>query len=363
MEFVPVLYSKRRGVQYASPGKWPSPKHPGNVGRVKAGSPPLYRVVNVKQCNMWDRPDEHNPKPGDNKDDTIVVFPPSAAGENGPKCTTAVVDDSRTDFCNKATNDHWIDCKTSSQGDTKAEHAPRCSTTRKLPNSILASLGRQPLLSVDSGLSGDTAINSGVRTNRETDDSGGGSTQLNTDAVNGLLISEVVNEDSQHCALMENDSSETVVSGGHPAVSQQCHPQEHESVVENASSETCECFIPLSPPTETPEAVPAQNCSMCGRPCLLSALHESFSATAAVAQSSSTPSQAHQSMTDGARLQSNSPTSSQSSPDAPTWISPLLIACNLPELLVFTDTSKQHKLVKGMMAEVCMQMCTCMRLI
>ena len=356
VEFVLVLYSKHRGVHYASPGKWPSPKHPRSVGGTKASPPPLYRVVSIKQRNMWDRTDEHkNLKPGDGKDDTILIFPSSAADENDPRCMTAVVDDSGTDFPVKGDSDHkWIDCKTSTQGDSKEECVPGCSTTRKLPSSILASLDRQHQLSVDSGLSGATAISREVHTSRETNDSEGGILQLDS-AANRSCISDDVGVDRQQCTLMENDSSKSVMSEDHAAMSQQWHPQEHETVVEHASSKRCDCFIPLSPSTES-SAVPAEKCSMCGLR-LSPAMHESFSPTAALAQSPATPSQTHQSLTDGAGLQSSTPASSQSTPDPPTWISPLLTTGNSPKLLLFSDNCKQHGLVKGMMAEVHVQMC------
>ena len=359
-KFVLALHSKCMGVQYASPGKCPSPKQPENVDGVKASSPALYHVVNIKPCNMWDRVDlQKELKQGEDKDDAVLIFPSSSASKEDTKSMIEVVDSGTgvlcthiIDICSEGDNGHkWIDCGTAdSEGGSKAECATSCSTTRKLPNSILASLDRQHRLSVDGGLSGDTAVSCEFHAGRETKESEGANPLPDIDAADSLLIHEVVNKENKDCAFMESDSSEAVQLGGCAIESQHCNTQEHELVVEHASSNECDCFIPLSPSMGTPATVLAENCSTCGPVCVSQALDDNLSAT--VAQSSNTPSQTHQSLTDGVGPQAHTPVSCQGSQDASCWISPLLTASNSPKLLLFTDKCKQHRLVKQMMAEV-----------
>ena len=395
------LCSRHRGVQYASPGKGSSPKHPGGVKQVKAS--PLYQVVNIKSCNMWDRTDvQREMEPRDEGEDVTFTFS-SSSNKQDAKSKTPMVNgsdvscDNILDSCSEDDGGEWMECKTANtDSGSNAECASSCSTTRKLPNSILASLDRRHCLSVGSGLNeGDIASSREAHETKVTEESrggsplleasgggsslleesgggsplieesGGGSPLLDSAAVNSLHISEVMNEDSKECTVMETDLSEAGLLGGSSTENQQCRSQEHDFVVEHASSVIrCECFIPLSPTTGTPAAVPAESCSMCARLYQLPAPDGSLSETGAVTRSPNTPSQTQQSPTDGTGLRSSTPVIFQSPPDASAWISPILTASNSPKLLMFTDHRKQHSLVKGMMAEVRMYVvCMCARIV
>ena len=353
------LCSRHRGVQYASPGKGSSPKHPGGVKQVKAS--PLYQVVNIKSSNMWDRTDvQREMEPRDEVEDVTFTFS-SSSNKQDAKSKTPMVNgsdvscDNILDFCSEDDGGEWMECKTANtDSGSNAECASSCSTTRKLPNSILASLDRRHCLSVGSGLNdGDIASSREAHETKVTEESRGGSPLLDSAAMNSLHISEVMNEDSKECTVMETDLSEAGLLGGSSTENQQCRSQEHDFVVEHASSVVrCECFIPLSPTTGTPAAVPAESCSMCARLYQLPAPDGSLSATGAVTRSPNTPSQTQQSPADGTGLRSSTPVIFQSPPDASAWISPILTASNSPKLLMFTDHRKQHSLVKGMMAEV-----------
>lgn len=369
------MCSRHRGVQYASPGKSLSPKHLKGVEGAKAS--PLYRVVNIKSCNMWDRTDvkrEIDPTT-DDRDDATFTFPSSSNKQDAKSKTTTVNGsnvscDNILDFCSEDDGGEWTDCKTAntdSGSGSNAECASSCSTTRKLPNSILASLDRRHCLSVGSGLKeGDTGSSLEARETRVTEESRegsplheeseGGSPLLDSPAVDSPHISEVMNEDSKECTVMETDLSEAGLLGGNSTENQQCRSQEHDFVVEHASSVQCECFIPLSPTTGA--AVPVESCTMCARLYQLPAPDGSLCETGAVTQSSNPPSQTHQSPTDGPGLLSSTPVVFQSPPDASAWISPILTASNSPKLLMFMDHRKQHTLVKEMMVEV--RTCVCM---
>ena len=330
--------------------------------------------MNIKSCNMWDRTDvQREIALRDEGDDATSTFP-SSSNKQDAKSKIAMVNSSDVpcvnilDFCSEDDGGEWVECKTAN---TDSGSESSCSTTRKLPNSILASLDRRHCLPVGSGLNeGGTGRSREAHETRVTEESrggsplleesGGGSPLLDSAAVDSLHISEVMNEDSKDCMVMETDLSEAGLLRSNSTENQQCRSQEHDSAVEHTSSVVrCECFIPLSPTTGTPAAVPAESCSMCAQLYQLPASDGGLSETGAVTRSPNTPSQIQQSPTDGPGLQSSTPVTCQSPPDASAWISPLLTTSNSPKLLMFIDHRKQHSLVKQMMAEVRMYVCMC----
>lgn len=357
------MFCRHMGVQYASPGKWPSPKHPGNAKRVKDDSSAVYRVVIVKPCNMWDRPDTRL-KQEEDKDDAVLITPSSSAAEEDSKSTTEVVNfrtDAMcavTDLCSEGGDIHkQNDCEThDTEGGTKEECRRSCSATRKLPKSIISALDRQHRLSVGSGPSGDRAISGEVEVSRKTEESGGRRALLDIDAVDSLLMCAVneENKSSGGCTVMDSDTSEMVLFGDHAVESQQYQTQEDEFVMEHAPSNKQDCFTSSSPSMGASGTLPTDNYSALASAYLPPAGEESLSTP--IVQSPNAPSQIDQPLTDdGVGPQNQTPASCQPppQPDVPCWLTPLLTAPSPPSrLLVFSDNCKQHRLVKGMMAEV-----------
>ena len=361
---------RHMGVQYASPGKWPLPKHTGEAEQVKDHSSAAYRVVIVEPHNMWDKPDTQlnsQLKQEEDKDDAVLNTPSASTSNEDIKSTTEEVRFrtdtlcAMVDLCSEAGNIHKLDDhKThNTNGGNREEFERSCSTTRKLPNSIISAFDRRRQLSVSSGPNGETATSGDVEVDSKTEESGGRKALVDTDAEDSLLIHDVNEEStsSGDCTSMDSDTPEVVPSGDHAVESQRCQSQEHELVMEHASSNTQDCFISsFSPPVEASEMLPTDNCSApvaaCQRP---PAPDESLSEP--VVQSPNTPSQLDRPLTDGVGPQGHTPVNCQSPPpDAPCWLTPLLTAPGSPNrLLVFSDHCKQHRLVKGMMAEVRMQ--------